>query len=482
MNCLKKSFFIASLFLAFGQHPNLLCTPSANQTNDTSPIYGPNNLPFTVSIEQAGFTLPNGIHSGVSGTYHGRWLFFAGRTNGLHGFGSGPNNFNPVEQNTVVYVVDPINQTVVTKSLYDASSGLTQQQIDLLSVTSPQSYQKKQTIYMTGGYGVDTSTGLFSTKNVLTAVDIPGLMHWVINASPGETAAQHIRQIAHPLFQVTGGFMDEGLHDTTLLIFGQNFKGFYSDNSNGLYTKQVRRFKIHDDGKNLSVEFKNPKPIPQDPSFRRRDLNVVPCIFRIFGESVKSFVAFSGVFTLDTGVWTVPVSIFPDGTTSMADPTDPLTFKQGMNNYVCPTVGLFSHKHNDMYVIFLGGISYGFFQNGVFTTDSEIPFINQVTTVKMNEKGYFKQYLMENQYPVILSPPGGPNPGNQLLFGAGAFYMPVEQLPSYDNDVLKLDKLGKEPIIVGYIVGGIQSTLPNTNTQADSQASSYIFRVVLTPR
>ncbi len=446
-----------------------------NQTPDLSPIFPGSSLPFTVSIELAEFMLPNGLHSFASAIYKDKWVIIAGRTNGLHGFGPGNNNFPPQQQNTVVYVIDPASGITYTKSLSDPSSGLSQQQIDTLSVTSPQSYQTKKRLYITGGYGVDTATGTFSTKDTLTAIDLKGIIQWVINPQPGETLASHIRQISDPIFQITGGFMDRTLHDRTLLIFGQDFEGFYSDNSNGAYSEQVRRFKIHDNGSKLSISSEKVFPETPDPNYRRRDLNVVPVMHKAFGFPMPGFVAFSGVFTIDTGVWTVPVLIDTKGHPKMADPSNPSTFKQGMNNYVCPTIGMFSDHSENMYVVFFGGISFGFFQNGVFTTDSEIPFINQVTTVQLDKHNKYTQFLMDAQYPVILSTQS--NPGNPLLFGAGAGFFPVDDLPTYRNEVIKFDKLEHQPRLIGYIVGGIQSTLPNTNVNADSAASPYIFKV-----
>ena len=142
----------------------------------------------------------------------------------------------------------PLRQTVSSRPLADPRSGLTPRQIDLLSVTSPQAYQVDATLYMTGGYGVDTATGQFSTKDALTAIYVPGLMHWVEEVVANETAAQYIRQIFDPIFQVTGGYMAQAAQNLTLLIFGQNFAGFYVPSSNGVYTEQVRRFRIEDDG------------------------------------------------------------------------------------------------------------------------------------------------------------------------------------------------------------------------------------------
>ncbi len=456
-----------------------------NQTPALSPITPGTGLPFRIAIDFAGFSLPGGIHSYVTGSANGKWLFLAGRTNGMHTFNNDKNNFPPAQQNSTVFVVDFVQQTVATRSLTDPGSGLTQTQIDSLSVTSPQSYQVGSTLYMAGGYGVDTATGRFSTKDAFTAIDVPGLIHWVASPSPSETAAQHIRQIFDPLVQVTGGYMTRTRKNVTLLIFGQNFQGFYLPSSNGSYTQQVRRFRVNDDGVVLSISKVNSVPTPPDPNFRRRDLNVVPVVTPRHGFR-SAWVALSGVFTPAGGIWTVPVAIDVNGLPSMADPTRPRTFKQGMNNYTSATLGVSSNT-GDMYTVLLGGISFGFFNGGVFQTDAEFPFINQVTAIKIDPQGRFSQFLMDAEYPVVLSNQSNPVLGcagavgcQPLLFGAGAQLIPAANLPAFDNGVLKLERLSSNPVVVGYIVGGIQSSLPNTNVASDSGASPLIFTVTLT--
>lgn len=447
-----------------------------NQTDELSTIHSGDQLPFEVRVELADFALPNGLHSYVQATYNGKWLLLAGRTNGMHGFNN-TGNFPPSAQNTVVYVVDPVAKTVLSRNLVDPSSGLSPAQIDLLSVTSPQSYQRDKTLYITGGYGIETATGLFNTKPYLTAIDIPGLMHWVTYPESSDIATLHIRHLLNPLFQITGGYMDRGEGDITLLIFGQNFIGQYTPGSNGLYSKQVRRFQIIDEGGQLSVRIKRNSPLFPDINYRRRDLNIVPFVRDLLGECVPCFVALSGVFTEAGGIWTVPVMININGQTEMDSPQEPSSFKQGMNNYVCPTLNMFSGHLGSMYVVLFGGISFGYFNESGFQTDPEIPFINQITTLQYDQTATFKQYLMAAEYPVI--PSTFSNPGNPLLFGAGAAFFPSEDLDKYDNGVIKFNSLNKSPFTIGYIVGGIASTLPNTNTISDSGASPYIFRVIL---
>jgi len=61
----------------------------------------------------------------------------------------------------------------------------------------------------------------------------------------------------------------------------------------------------------------------------------------------------------------------------------------------------------------------------------------------------------------------------------------MDGLPSYSNGVLLLDKLGSSPILLGYIVGGIQSSMNETDSETgniDTPASNYIFSVTLIPQ
>ncbi|MES2199654.1 MAG: hypothetical protein V4489_05765 [Chlamydiota bacterium] len=472
----KKIFFILSILTIFSQEIHS-GTISDNQTDALSPIYPPDSLPFTIDIELSSISLPGGVQSGALAIHNGKALYISGRTNGMHGFNADNDNFPPLLQNTNVYVVDLETKKVYVKSLNDKSSGLTQMEVDSLSTTAPQYQQTGETLYVVGGYGVDTATGEFSTKPILSAINVPGLMKWAQQSNNKRSAKQYIRQISNPIFQVTGGALyRESPHDPFLLIFGQDFEGFYTDGSSGAYTEQVRTFNLIDDGVNLTVFSENYKH--QNPNYRRRDLNIVP-IVRIQGKSyIQSYVALSGVFTLQTGIWTVPVFIDSSGNTFMPNPSKDSTFKQAMNNYNSAHVGLFSKKANQMHTVILGGISYVTYADGVFSADSEIPFTNNITDIVIDKHGNIKQYLLDVEYPFI--PAGPPNTGNTLLFGAGARFAPVEKLPLFSNAVFSLDSLKKKTLL-GYVVGGIMSALPNTNTQADSAASPYVFKVFATP-
>lgn len=441
-----------------------------NQTLTLTPILPETSLPFTIEIEEASFSLPVGLQSYACATYKDKWILLAGRTNGMHGFDSVGNNFPPQFQNTTVYVVNPSAGTTASRSL--VGSGLAQEEIDILSVVASQFCQNETSLFMVGGYGINTATGQMETKSTLTRIDLKKLVQWVEGGTSSIKKA--IKQASHPFLRVTGGALYQNSdHDPFLLILGQNFSGLYRDDSNGVYTHQIRSFWLHDIGGTLKITPNFADTLP--PDYRRRDLPVAA----ILNNDKTAYIAFGGVFTLDDGVWTVPIQIRPDGSSSEANPQDPSTFKQGMNQYDCPKIGLYSTRTKDMYVILPGGLSYGYFSGGVFVTDPEVPFINQVTTIKIDKQNVFSQYLMNNEYPFIASM--GSNPGNQLLFGTEAEFFPAPGVSTYRNEVIQLDKVTK-PTVIGYIIGGIMSTVPNTSTIFDSTSSPYIFTVRVIPR
>jgi hypothetical protein len=129
-------------------------------------------------------------------------------------------------------------------------------------------------------------------------------------------------------------------------------------------------------------------------------------------------------------------------------------------------------------------VNGGFYSpGGSFVEDFELGFTNDVTTIRIDSSGRYQQYFMSATYPVI-TPTFGTAPGPELLFGAGALFLPLSDLPYYPNAVVALDKLGSSPTVLGYIVGGIQSSMAETDSEfgnVDTHASNYIFKVSLIP-
>lgn len=478
--------------------------------NQTSYVTNPlpeDSLPFRLQIELAPFSLPAGLQAPIIGFYNGEYVFLSGRVYGLHGFSG--NTFPTVSQNTTVFVLNLSTGQTVSRSLTDPSSGLTQEQIDDLSVTNALFFQGdgSNTLYMVGGYGINTATGVLETKSVFTAIDLPGLIQWVKQKPKAKSVAKCLRQVSDPILQVTGGVMWQlNPHQPALLCLGQNFSGSYiNTNANGEYSHQIRPFQVIDTGKSLSV-YPYPQPIP-NPIYRRRDLNVVPAIKKVGNSLQQYLIAFGGVFTPgdDFGAWTIPIEIQQDGSSKSLDTSNPNTFAQGMNNYECPNLGLYSEKTGDMYTLFFGGISFLYSINGGLYSsggslcqDSGLGFTNDVTAIRVDASGNYQQYLMSATFPSITTTFGScPAPSfpitcsnvvvqgsPTLLFGASGCFIPVPGLPFYPNAVIGLDQLGSKPVLIGYIVGGIKSSAVETcssTTNVDTLPSTNIFSVTLVP-
>ena len=452
---------------------------AAHQTDTFTPIVLHSSLPYNISLQPYDFgtaELPT-LHSYAAGHLDGKWVLIAGKTNGLHGFETtGPNGFLPESQNREVWVVDPVNRQSWHRSLEGPAGGLTTVELNSLTPTNNQFYQRGDRLYMTGGYGVQATLGdgtpVNGTFDRLSAIDLPGIVDWVMTGSG--VANDHIRQIASPSFRVTGGAMYE-MGGRTHIVFGQDFSGNYNPNKNGTYTNQVRSFDIVDDGTTLAIA--NTTYTTPDPNYRRRDLNVFPVMRPAGGGTLdEGLLVLSGVFTPTFGAWTVPVEIAQSGSPSMDDPTHPDTFKQGFNGYHSAKLGLFSDASGEMHEVLFGGISLQYLNQQTMQaeTDNDLPFINDITSVVVDPVGNYSQHWI-GEFPVM-----NDLEGNRLRFGSSAEFFLADGIETYQNGVIKLDEL-TQPTTLGYIFGGIMANGPHTrsgNPPATSAASNIIFAVV----
>jgi hypothetical protein len=214
---------------------------------------------------------------------------------------------------------------------------------------------------------------------------------------------------------------------------------------------------------------------PPDPSFRRRDLNIVPILARNeSGELEEKLVALSGVFTTTDGAWTVPVEIDRDGHPTMDDPDMPGAFRQGMNNYQSARAGLYSEEKGQSHVLLFGGITLQYYDRdtGQFITDEKLPFTNQITSIVINSAGEYTQHLLDEEFPAVFGETGQP-----LRFGTGAEFLLADGVSVYENGALRMDELTAGQTL-GYIVGGIVSDAANDGSTA---ASNLVFEVIYHP-
>lgn len=437
-----------------------------NQTATVTPVQT-SGLPYSIELQLAdlgGASLPT-LQSYASGTYDGKWVLAAGRTNGLHSFTSdGLTNFPPEYQNTDIWVIDPVSKQSWSRSLNDATAAISNSVFDALSATATQSAQQGSTLYVVGGYLYDSGIDDFTTYNTLTALDLPGVIDWVQTGTG--SLADSVRQTADETFRVTGGSLDF-VGGKAFLTFGQDFEGPYTPGSNGVYTRQVRTFDIVDDGVTLSIA--NVAASTPEDAYRRRDLNVVPIET---SSPDAALVALSGVFTLSGGAWTVPVEVASDGTPSMADPTLDSTFKQGMNGYDTAKLVLYSPLTGENHILLLGGISLQTFDGSNFVIDNNLPFTSQGSAIVRQSDGTYTPFYLGDVYPDVIDA----GTGNPLLFGAEAEFFLNPDVALF-NGFIDMDAL-TGPTLLGHVFGGIAAEQPNFG---DTAASNLLFEVWFTP-
>jgi hypothetical protein len=260
------------------------------------------------------------------------------------------------------------------------------------------------------------------------------------------------------------------------LVFGQDYEGGYTPGLNGTYTRQVRSFEMVDDGTNLS--FANLTMTTPEDFYRRRDLNVFPTLAPDgAGGMEEGLVALAGVFTNQLGVWTVPVQIDENGQTSMDNPLDPATFKQGMNQYHSGKFGMYSSAQQSMHEVLMGGITVEYFDAaGVLKRDNAAPNTSQMTAISIDGDGQFSQHFL-GSFPTLTDGTGKP-----WRLGANAEFFRAEGVPTFENGVIDFDQLPAGENLVGHVFGGLAANAPHVfgNPNGVSVASNWAFEVVVT--
>lgn len=427
----------------------LVCTAWINTGTSQS-------APFSVQLSP--LTIPGlgGLQSYAFGQWEGKWLLIGGRLDGLHRrqpFAS----FDLAGHNNQLIVVDPVQLQTWTSSLTALPAALQEP----LQSTNMQYYQSGNTLYLTGGYGYSATAGDHVTFDKLTAVDLPGLIQAIQNNAP---VLPYFRQLSDERFRVTGGKLLQ-INSVYYLIGGQKFMGRYNPmgptHGPGFiqeYTNQARRFTIEDDGTNLIINHLT--PFTDEQLLHRRDYNAVS---QIMPDGQEGITAFSGVFQTTVDLpYLNAVNLWAD--TYAEQPN----FQQYYNHYHCAYLPAYEASKNQMHTLFFGGIAQFYDSLGVMVQDNNVPFVKTIARVTRLADGSMAEYKL----PVEL-------PG---LFGAGAEWIPNENLPFYPNGVLRLDELSEDTTFVGYLFGGIASTAPNiffTNTGTQSSASNSLFKVNL---
>ena len=397
-----------------------------------------------------------GLQSFAWGQHQGQWFLIGGRTDGLHRR-QPPFAFLASDNNVNAYVVDP-----VTREVWSSPIGtLPQSMLEQLQSTNMEFEQRDSTLYCVGGYGYSISAADHITYPDITAIDLSGAMNAVRN---GEAIDPFFRQISDDRMEVTGGQM-RLLDGRFYLVGGQRFIGRYNpmgpDFGPGFiqeYSNAVRRFSIDDDGVNIGISdyWEHVDTV----NLHRRDYNMLP---QIFPDGVEGLTVFSGVFQYASDIpWLNTVDI--RDTLIAVVPG----FDQLLNQYHTAHVGLYELSTGTMRSVFFGGIGrYYFDGNGMLMDDTDVPFVSTISLVKRDDTGGMSEYDI------------GAMPA---LLGASAEFIPWPGTPQTSTGILLQDQFIGDTIVLGHIVGGIESTAANiffVNTGEQSTASTKVFRVLL---
>lgn len=412
------------------------------------------NAPFQIAIEPINIPNLGGLQAYAFGQHEGKWLIIGGRLDGLHRvqpFAA----FDIAGHNTELIVVDPVAGQKWSTSMTSLSVGLQEQ----LKSTNTQFHQVGNFLYITGGYGHSNTQNDHTTFPNLTAVHVSETINAIVNNQP---VTSFFRQVTDPKFQVTGGYL-EMINNTMFLVGGQKFIGRYNPmgptNGPGFvqeYTDAIRRFKINDDGTNLSITH-----LPEwtdAANLHRRDYNVAA---QILPNGNEGLTAFSGVFQ---PVVDLPYLNCVNIDSTSYQPNN--AFTQYYNHYHCGHFPIYSASANEMHTLFFGGIAQYYDDNGTLVQDNDVPFVKTIARVTRDASGVMSEHKLPIEMPSLL--------------GAGAEFIANESIPRYDNGVFKLDDLTEDSTLVGYIYGGISSTGMNiffSNNGTQSSASSQIFKV-----
>lgn len=409
--------------------------------------------PFELSLEPIQIGELPGLQSYAYGQANGKWLLVGGRLDGLHRrqpFAS----FDVQGNNSELLVVDPVTRQMWSRSTGNLPIAIQEQ----LSSTNMEFHQEGDFLYLIGGYGYHNATSTRRTFANLTAIQVPALIEAIVS---GSEIGAYFRQISDEQFAVTGGHLKK-INQTWCLVGGNRFDGNYNPNGNPtytqVYTNAVRKFRLADDGTNIQITH---LPGLTDPNLlHRRDYNAVP---QILPDGQEGITAFSGVFQPTVNLPFLN-SVTIDSTGHQENPG----FQQFYNHYHCAVLPVYSGQKKEMHTLFFGGIAQYYDSAGVLVQDNNVPFVRTIARITRDSLGVMTEYRLPQEMPGFL--------------GAGSEFIPLTNLPSYANGVIKLDELQADTQLVGYIFGGIRSSAPNiffANTGTQSVANNQLFAVRL---
>lgn len=414
------------------------------------------------------------FHSGSVAQHNGKWFILGGRTNGMHGFYP-PFAFPNNGKQNQIYVVEPTAGDVWSVGLDSLPLALREQ----LSSSNMQFAQHNGKLYIAGGYGYQAAIDDFTTFPYLTSVDLASLADSVI---AGGNPAPCFKTVTDSSMAVAGGRLGR-VGDRFFLACGHYFHHRYSKEDLGSfiqrYTYQVRMFNIKDSGNVLALE--NKAALTDSVNFRRRDFNMTAYSEGADGDGL---MIWSGVFrdSVDLPHYR-PIRVRANGTYEV------LPLEQKMAHYQSGAMSLkgngeqpFPGSGKYLHYFFGGMAEYYTDSAGQTVQDSLVPFVKAFSSVQLgggNEhENFYGPFTAPYDY-------GGMN-SQRMRYGFGGYegtnveFIPNPQYLLAGVEVLSVNPGAGTPVLLGHLVGGIESTgrnIADLNDPSLSFASGKIYAV-----
>lgn len=412
-----------------------------------------NHFNYSIELNPVNITNLPGLHSYAYAQHNGLWLVVGGRLDGLHArqpFNAFPSSLN----NDHLYVIDVANQEFWSASLNSLPLGLKEQ----LQSTNMNFIQDNDTLYIIGGYAYSASLDEHITFPNLTSIHVSGLINAIVN---NQDITEFFKQIEDNNFAVTGGQLGK-IDNYFYLVGGHRFDGNYNPMNHPTfiqeYTDEIRKFTIDNSGSQL--DYGNYSTLNDPVHLHRRDYNLLP---QQFSNGTNGYTISSGVFQLTADLpYLYPVEMNSTG-------INPITsFNQYLSNYHSATANLYDPTYNEMYHLFFGGMSQYYYSNGTLVQDNLVPFVKTISLLVRNSDGSLSEFALPIEMP--------------NLSGSSAEFIMNQNLPNYNNEILKLDEITENNFVIGYIFGGITSPTRNpfnSNQTSLTDASPVIYEVTL---
>ena len=414
-----------------------------------STVFGQSAFPYEPALQSIQLQGMPGLHSYAHGQHQGKLLIIGGRLDGIHArqpFNAFPSSMN----NTNVYVVEPSTGNVWSTSITSLPTGLAEQ----LQSTNMNYAQAGDTLYLLGGYAFSASANDHVTHNRLTTVHVSGLIQAITNQ---QAIGSFFKTTTDTLFQNTGGQLGF-LDGTFYLVGGQIFTGRYNPMGHATYTQRylhrVVKFTINNQGATPTYAIQQHWSDPTH--LRRRDYNLLP---HVFEDGSRGFLISSGVFQPVTDLpFLYPVEIRPTGYTPRQD------FSQLFSHYHSGRAVVWDSIQQETHSLFFGGMAQYYLVNGSVIQDNQVPFVKTISRVTRTSNGSFQEHVFSAEMPG--------------LKGAGAEFFALSDL----NDVIRMPAVAPDTLVLGYLLGGIQSSALNpfsTNQTGLTSADAGLWKVYL---